>query len=373
MIKERSKKLWQEINKSREKPSAFLITNPKNIFYLSEFCGEGILLSTSEKKYLITDSRYTEQANQEVRDCQIIIQELNQVDAQTKSLCTLISSLNIKEIGFESNSLPVSKYLKYQSSMPRLTLHPFENVIEKLRMIKDSHEIELMKRSARIATNSFIQTIPSIKNDISELAIAAQLNYNMRKNGAKKEAFDLIVTSGERGTLIHGEPSTKKIKEGELVIVDFGCIFEMYHSDCTRSFVLGDTGSEKKKLFDIIKKTQIETLQQVKAGKSCSELDGFARRIIRESGYGDYFSHSLGHGVGLDIHELPRLSSNDQTILQPGMVVTIEPGIYVPGVGGVRIEDTILVTEQGCQILTLLPKELSISDYDKEEYNDVII
>ncbi len=373
MIKERTKKLWQEINNSREKPAAFLITNPKNMFYISKFSGEGILLTTAEKKYLITDSRYAEQANQEVSDCQIIIQDLKKTDAQTESLCQLISELKIKELGFEAGALLVNDYLKYQSNMPQLKLYPFENVIEKLRMIKDSHEIELMKRSGIIATNSFIQTIPSIQNNISELAIAAQLNYNMRKNGAKKEAFDLIVTSGERGILIHGEPSKKKIREGELVIIDFGCIFEMYHSDCTRSFVLGDTDSEKKKIFDIIKKAQIKTLQQVKAGKRCCELDDFARKIISKSGYGDYFSHSLGHGVGLDIHELPRLSSNDQTILQPGMVVTIEPGIYVPGVGGVRIEDTILVTEKGCQILTQLPKELSISDYEKEEFNDVII
>ncbi len=373
LIKKRIKKLWQEIDKSKKRPSAFLVTNPKNIFYLTEFSGEGILLFTTEDNYLITDSRYTEQANQEVHDCQVIIQEMKQIDAQTESLCKLISELKIKEIGFESDSLQVSTYLKYQNRMPGLNLHPFQNIIETMRMIKDSNEIEIMKKSAQIATNSFIKTLCSLKIGVSELNIAACLNYDMRKSGAQKEAFDLIVTSGERGTLIHGRPSNKKIGEGELIIIDFGCVFGMYHSDCTRSFVLGDANKEQKKIFDIVKKTQIETLQQVMAGRKCSELDSFARKMIEKSGYGDYFSHSLGHGVGLDIHEFPRLSAYDQTVLRSGMVVTVEPGIYVPGVGGVRIEDTVVVTEEGCQILTQLPKELSGFTYSKQDFSDIII
>ncbi len=363
MIKQRIKKFWQEIEKSEKKPPAFLVTNSKNIFYLSQFNGEGILLLTTEKNYLITDSRYTEQANQEARYCQIIIQDMKQSDAQTESLSTLIAELKIKEIGFESASLQVNSYLKYQSRMFQLKLYPFDNIIEKMRMIKDFNEIKIMKKSAQIAANSFIKTLHLVKTGVSELNIAASLGYDMRKNGAHKEAFDLIVTSGKRGTLIHGSPSNKKIKEGELIIIDFGCVFEMYHSDCTRSFILGDAHKKQQKIFDIVKKTQSETLQQVKAGKRCSELDDFARQIIDKSGYGDYFSHSLGHGVGLDIHELPRLSANDQTVLKPGMVVTVEPGIYVPEIGGVRIEDTVVVTEEGCQILTLLPKELSLLTY----------
>lgn len=373
MIKQRIKEFWQEIGKSEAKPAAFLVTNQKNIFYLTQFSGEGILLCTPGENYLITDSRYTEQANQEARHCQIIIQELKQADAQTESLTKLISELRIKEIGFESDSLQVSTYLKYQTCMPRLKLYPLQNIIEKMRMIKDCNEIKMMKKAAQIATNSFKQTLFSLQTGLSELAIAARLNYNMRKNGVKKEAFNLIVTSGERGVLIHGEPSDKKIREGELIIIDFGCVFEMYHSDCTRSFIMGDADREQRKIFEIVKKTQIETLHQVKAGQKCNKLDYFARQMIEKSGYGDYFSHSLGHGVGLDIHELPRLSPNDHTILKPGMVVTVEPGIYVPGIGGVRIEDTVVVTDEGCQVLTLLPKELPISAYSKESFNDIII
>lgn len=373
MIRERNKKLWQEINNIKKNISAFLITNPKNVFYLSGFTGEGILISTTNLRYLITDSRYTEQAKNEVSDCRIIIQNMKQADAQTESLKELLIELKIKDLGFEAESLLVNDYLKYQSLMPQLKFIPFQNIVEKLRIIKDSHEIELLKKSANLATNSFLQTVPSIKNNISELAIAAGLDYNMRKNGASKEAFDLIVTSGERGVLIHGQPSSKKISEGELIIIDFGCLHRMYNSDCTRSFVLGNAGNEQKKIFDIIKDTQIATLQQVGPGKSCCELDEFARSMISKSGYGEYFGHSLGHGVGLDIHEAPRLSSYDKTILQPGMVVTIEPGIYVPGIGGVRIEDTVLITENGYEILTLLPKEISVSAYQNEEIDDIII
>jgi Xaa-Pro aminopeptidase len=373
LIRERNKKFWQEIKNSKKDISAFLITNPKNVFYLSGFTGEGILISTPDKRYLITDSRYTEQAKQEVSDCRIIIQNMKQADAQTESLRELILELKIKEIGFEAESLLVKDYLKYQSIMHQLKYIPFQNIVEKLRMIKDTQEMELLKKSAYIATNSFLQAIPSIKDDISELAIAATLDYNMRKNGASKEAFDLIVTSGERGLLIHGQPSSKKITEGELVIIDFGCLYRMYNSDCTRSFVLGNAGNEQKKIFDVIKDAQIATLQQVAPGKSCCELDEYARSIISKSDYGEYFGHSLGHGVGLDIHEAPRLSSYDKTILQPGMVVTIEPGIYVPGIGGVRIEDTVLITENGYEMLTLLPKELTISAYQNEKIDDIII
>ena len=373
LIKDRQNKLWQEINRIRNDISAFLITNPKNIYYISGFTGEGILISSPDKNFLITDSRYTEQANEQVSNCQIIIQDMLKTDAQTEMLCNVIGELKINGLGFEAESLSVDKYLKYQSRLPHLKLYPLHAVIEKLRIIKDDYEIELLKKSAHIATSSFLNTISLIKHGISELTIAAQLNYNMQKNGAKKEAFDIIVTSGERGLLIHGEPSVKRITKEELIIIDFGCIFKMYNSDCTRSLLLGEPNSEQKKIFEIIKNVQIATLQQVRAGKSCYELDDFARKYISKSGYGDYFLHSLGHGIGLDVHELPRLSQNDQNILQPGMVVTIEPGIYVPGIGGVRIEDTVIVTENGCEVITLLPKELSVYNYQDNDIDDIVI
>jgi Xaa-Pro aminopeptidase len=363
LIKQRIKKFWQEIKKKNTQLNAFLVINPKNVFYLTQFKGEGILLATITQNYLITDSRYIEQAKKEGQHCQIIIQELKQPNAQTNSLTKLIRELGIKEIGFESNFLKVDDYLKYQTLLPELKLTPFLNIIETIRMIKDHYEIELLKKAAQIADNAFQETVRNIQPGISELSLANQLNYNMRKGGAQKEAFDLIVTSGERVILIHVEPTSKPIREDELVIIYFGSVFEMYHSDCTRTIVLGEPHKEQKEIFHIIKQVQMETLQQVKAGLKCSELDNFARSMIEKSGYGNYFQHSLGHGVGLDIHELPRLNPYEQTILQPGMIITIEPGIYIPDIGGVRIEDTVLITEKGCEILTMLPKELLVSAY----------
>jgi Xaa-Pro aminopeptidase len=363
LVKDRIKKFWQEIDKGKTHPAAFLVLNPKNIFYLTQFKGEGILLSTFEQNYLITDSRYTEQAKQEAQHCIIITQDLKQNDAQNISLSKLLAELKIKELGFESNFLKVDGYHKYQQIMPQIKLFPFTNIIETIRLIKDQSEITLLKKAAHIANSAFLKTINQFTGGISEQELANQLNYNMRKEGASKESFDLIVTSGERGTLIHGEPSDKQIESGELIIIDFGCIYGMYNSDCTRTICLGEPNNQQGKIFNIIKGVQLETLEMIKAGIRCSELDNFARSKITRAGYDDYFLHSLGHGVGLDIHELPRLNLNDHTTLVPGMVITIEPGIYVPGIGGVRIEDTVVVTETGYLNLTLLPKELSPSSY----------
>ncbi len=169
------------------------------------------------------------------------------------------------------------------------------------------------------------------------------------------------MTSGERGTLIHGAPSDKKIKESELIIIDFGAIFNYYHSDCTRTLLIGKANREQEQIFNLVKEVQQEILQKVRPGVQCSELDKYTRLRFAEKGYDDYFQHSLGHGVGLDIHELPRLSSYSDALLEPGMVVAVEPGLYIPEIGGVRLEDTVVVTENGCDILTGLPKELVLS------------
>ena len=363
MVKDRIKKFWQEIDKSETHPAAFLVLNPKNIFYLTQFKGEGILLLTFEQNYLITDSRYTEQAKQEAQNCIIMTQDLKQKDAQNISLFKILTELKIRELGFESNYLKVDGYYKYQQIMPQVKLLPFANIIETIRIIKDQFEITLLKKAAHMASRAFIKAVNQFSAGFSEWELANQLIYNMRKEGASKEAFDLIVTSGARGTLIHGGPSNKQIELGELVIIDFGCIYGMYNSDCTRTVCFGEANNQQKKIFNIIKEVQLETLEKIKAGVLCSELDRFAREKIDQADYGDYFLHSLGHGVGLDIHELPRLNLNDHTTLEAGMVITIEPGIYIPGIGGLRIEDTVVVTETGYHNLTLLPKELTPSSY----------
>ena len=361
MIKDRIKKFWLELKQNSTKTKAFLVTNPRNIFYLSQFKGEGILLLTTLQNYLITDSRYTEQAEEEAQHCKIIVQALKKSDAQTASLADLVTELKIKELGFESDFLKVNAYLRYQQLMPQIKLAPFNNIVETIRTVKDPSEIELLNKAAQIADRSFREIIKNINVGISEIALANELNYNMRKNGAEKEAFDIIVTAGERGTLIHGAPSNKRIMKGELIIIDFGAVFDRYHSDCTRTLLMGKPNKEQEQIYNLVKEVQAEILQLVKPGMQCSELDKHARLRFAEKGFEEYFQHSLGHGVGLDIHELPRLSYYNDAILKPGMVIAIEPGLYIPGVGGVRIEDTVVVTENGCDILTSLPKELSLS------------
>lgn len=359
MIKKRNENFWNLLVKLDQRIIAFLVNNPINIFYLSGFTGEGLLLLTEKTNYLITDPRYTEQAFQECCQCEIIIQSIDQEDGQTNELVLLLKKLEVTRMGIESDSLKVSSYLKYLTEIPGLEMIPLSNLIEKLRRVKDSNEIDYLIKSSLIATQSFRQIIQDIADGISEIDLSAQLNHRLRQNGAIKESFDLIVTSGERTTLIHGKPSEKVIKKNEFILIDFGCIYHMYHSDCTRTLLIGNTNQEQQKIYDLIKKVQEKTLDQIEPGKRCCDLDLFARNLIGENGYGKYFQHSLGHGVGLDIHEMPRLSPNDQTLLEPGMVVTIEPGIYIPGIGGVRIEDTVLITETGYKNLTLLPKELN--------------
>ncbi len=368
MIKERTDRVWEEINRGDVCPSALLVLNPRNVFYLTQFRGEGILLTTFEKNYLITDSRYTEQAKQEAENCNIIIQDSKQKDAQILSLSELLSELKIEELGFESNYLNVRNYLKYQQIRPEIKLFPFVDIIEKIRMIKDRSEIEILKKAGRIADEAFLQAITELSSGISENTLANEISYNMRNKGASKESFDLIVVSGERSVLVHGQPTDKVIREKELIIIDFGCIYDSYNSDCTRTLLLGKPDNKQEQIFNIIKEIQIKILEKIRPGISCSELDQIARTYIQRKGYGDYFLHSLGHGVGLDIHELPYLSQRDEHVLQPGMVVTVEPGIYVPDIGGVRIEDTVVVTEDGYDNLTLLPKELLPSVYNKKVY-----
>ena len=200
----------------------------------------------------------------------------------------------------------------------------------------------------------------AIEPGMRELDIASELAYNMRKKGALKEAFETVVVSGQRSSLPHGKPSEKKIEEKELITIDMGANYQNYSSDITRTILLGKENNKQKEIFSLVLEAQMAALEFLKPGVSCKEVDSIARKIITRGGYGEYFGHGLGHGVGLDIHELPRVSFSDDTVLQPGMVITIEPGIYLPEMGGVRIEDSVLITDESYEILTWFPKLLNL-------------
>jgi len=359
MIKKRLKIFRKKIFKEDKKVEGFLITNLKNIYYLSDFNGEGTALITNDKNYLFTDSRFTEQAQKESPDYKVITDEPSKKNARILALKKIIEKKKIKKISFESSSLNYANFKKYSENFNMVEFLPTEDLIEQMRMVKNKGEIIKMKKAAQIATESLKELFGKIKPGIREIDIAAELAYIIRKNGAQKEAFDTIVGSGKRSFLPHVKPSEKKINVGEFIIIDMGANYQNYHSDMTRTIVLGKKKEKQKEIFSIVLEAQQKVLDFLKPGIECKGIDFVARDIIKKRGYGKYFRHNLGHGVGLDIHELPYISFKDDTVLSPGMVITIEPGIYLPEIGGVRIEDTVLITEDGYEILTLFPKNLN--------------
>lgn len=360
MTEERLKIFRDKIEKENKEIDGFLITNLQNMNYLSGFDGEGFALITRKDNYLLTDSRYTEQAEKESPDFKIIIDEPKVKDARILALGKILAENKIKKIAFESNNLSYADFKKYSDSLKSIEFLTTKNIIEQIRMVKDKDEIIKMKKAAQITTESLKEVFEIIKPGMRELDIASELAYTMRKKGAQKEAFETIVVSGERSSFPHGKPSEKKIDEGELITIDMGANYQNYNSDITRTIVMGKESQKQKEIFSIVLEAQKAALEIIKPGLKCSEVDSVARNIIEKKGYGKYFGHGLGHGVGLDIHEMPRVSFNDDTILLPGMVVTIEPGIYLPKFGGVRIEDAILITEEGYEILTWFPKILNL-------------
>ena len=361
LIKERLKVFREKIEKENKEIEGFLVTNPKNLSYLSGFDGEGFaLIGINGKNYLLTDSRYTEQAQKESPDFKILTDDPNKKNARMLAFKKILAQTKIKKIAFESNNLSYADFKKYSNNFESIEFLPTENIIELLRMIKDKEEIIKIKKAAQITTESLKDVFELMKPGMRELDIASELAYTMRKKGAQKEAFDIIVVSGERSSLVHGKPSEKKITEGELIIIDVGANYQNYNSDITRTIIMGKENAKQKEIFSIVLEAQNKALEFLKPGVKCKEVDSIARDIIGKKGYGEYFGHSLGHGVGLDIHELPPVSFSDDTVLLPGMVITIEPGIYLPEAGGVRIEDSVLITEEGYEILTWFPKILNL-------------
>jgi len=360
LIKERLKFFRDKIEKENMEIEGFLVTNLKNLYYLSGFDGEGFALITNKNNYLFTDSRYTEQAEKESPDYKIITDEPKEKNARVLALKKIIEKKKINKIAFESIHLSYADFKKYSDSFKSVEFLPTKNFIEQMRMVKDKEEIIIIRKAAQIATESLKEVFEIIEPGMRELEIASELAYTMRKKGAQREAFETIVVSGERSSLPHGKPSEKKISEGELITIDMGANYQNYNSDITRTIIIGKEKRKQKEIFSIVLEAQKTAIEFLKPGINCKEVDGVARNIIEKNGYGKYFGHGLGHGVGLDIHELPRVSFNDDTILLPGMVVTIEPGIYLPEVGGVRIEDSVLITEEGYEILTWFPKILNL-------------
>ncbi|WP_378955582.1 M24 family metallopeptidase [Pelosinus sp. sgz500959] len=331
-----------------------LITKPENRRYFSGFSGStGTLFISDTESKLLTDFRYIEQATNEAKQYEILRYTANPYELVSE----MTSKLGLEIIGFESDFVTYGTYTKLVESMPTLQLLPVE--IDGLRMVKDMDEVALIKKAVEIADSAFLQILSFIKPGISEQAVALELEYQMRKLGAEKPAFDTIVASGKRGALPHGRASQKLIELGDFVTMDFGAVYQGYHSDMTRTICIGTATEKQREVYEIVLAAQLAGVKAVGPGKTGKEIDAVARKIITDAGFGDYFGHGLGHSLGLHIHEDPRLSpSNTQTVLMENMVVTVEPGIYLPEWGGIRIEDTVLVSTDGCQILTASSKHL---------------
>lgn len=338
---------------SRFNIDSLLITNPFSRRYMTQFTGTaGIALITKEDALFITDFRYTEQATEQVKQFQII-EHKGPIEQEIKDQ---LKKLNVKRLGFESEHMTFHLYNKYDQLFD-VDLVPVNNVVETMRKVKTDEELSVLKQAAKIADDAFVHILNYIRPGTKEIDIAIELEYFMRQAGATAASFDIIVASGYRSSLPHGIASTKTIENGELVTLDFGALYNGYCSDITRTVAVGDVSDELKKIYDIVLEAQTRGVANIKPNMTGKEADSLTRDYITEQGYGQYFGHSTGHGIGLEVHEGPTLSPRSEEVLKPGMVVTVEPGIYIPDVGGCRIEDDIVITEDGNERLTNASKQ----------------
>jgi len=331
-----------------------LITNGYNRRYMTGFTGTaGVVLIGEKKAVFITDFRYVEQASRQINGYEIIQHMGSIIDEVAKQA----ADLGIKRLGFEQDHLSFATYKLYENTV-QAQLVPVSGGVEKLRLIKSDAEIKILKEAAEIADAAFQHILSFIRPGIREIDVANELEFFMRKNGAISSSFDIIVASGYRSALPHGVATEKVIEKGEFVTLDFGAYYKGYCSDITRTVAVGEVSGELRSIYKIVLEAQLRGMTGIKPGMTGREADALTRDYITEKGYGDYFGHSTGHGIGLEVHEGPGLSVRTDTVLEPGMVVTVEPGIYIPGLGGVRIEDDTVVTKDGNESLTHSPKDL---------------
>ncbi|MCX7794504.1 MAG: Xaa-Pro peptidase family protein [Thermodesulfovibrionales bacterium] len=341
------KKLMDKIN-----ADGIVLTDLKNIRYFTGFTGSSALcFYTKKEAFFITDFRYKEQSENEIKGWEIIIEK-----KKFNALKKLIKKLKLKKIAFESTisfeHLEILKKFKVK-------LSPIKKEILKLREIKTAGEIERIKKAIKLAEDGFLKIKEMIRPGVMERDIAVELEYRMKKLGSGRLPFEVIVASGENSALPHARSSMRKLQPNDIVLIDWGAEAEGYYSDMTRTFLIkGNNSEEKRKIYRIVKEAQERAIRTIRPGVTTREIDRAARQYIEGKGYGKSFGHSTGHGVGLDIHELPTISISGKERLKPGMVFTVEPGIYLSGMGGVRIEDMVLVTDRGVEVLTNLPKEL---------------
>lgn len=313
-------------------------------------------LVTRTSSVLVTDSRYAAQAKEEVRGWSIIIAGTDLIGALARRRLLRRG----RRVGVDSGTLILGHWLSLRRNFPDVKFLPRTDCIETIASVKEEEEIACITRAVDISDRVFTEILPMIAPGATELDLAAELSYRQRRHGAERDAFDPIVASGGRSAMPHACPSKKKLTKGEFVILDFGCVVEGYHSDMTRTVAIGKQTSQHRSMYASVLSAQERGIAELRSGMETRHLDRIVRRHLAAKGYGRYFRHSLGHGIGMQIHEYPRISTLSRAKFEPGNVVTIEPGVYLPGVGGVRIEDDVVVRNGHCDVLTKSPKNLLI-------------
>lgn len=351
MLTSRAKKAFRLAGKNTE---AIFFTSPENVRYLTGFSGtEGSLLLTRGGGCFLTDGRYTTQAEKQVKDFKVIT-----FREKWKTLAHLIQKLKITAVAYESNHLTLALFDAMKKAAGKTAFTPLDSRMDGLRALKQRDEISALKKAAGIAAESLEQVIPLIVPGVKEMDIASELEYRMRKKGGEGIAFQTIVASGHRSALPHGTATDKKIEPGDFVTIDYGVFYQGYASDETCTFVVGKPTQKQLRVYDTVRKAHDLALKKIRAGIPLKKIDLAARNHIEKNGFGKHFNHGTGHGVGLCVHEHPTVSFRSTDVAEPGMVFTVEPGIYIPGWGGVRIEDTVLVKKTGMELITRTDKAL---------------
>lgn len=328
---------------------SILVTNETNVRYLSGFKGgDSFILVTPDTQFFLTDSRYTEEAKSSIKG--FIITEVAASIYDT--LGNIVKKNRIRKIGFESMNLPYEAAKRLESHVGAAKLIRTINVVEKIRSIKDPREIDAIKRSIGVTVKVLKKIVKSVRPGVSEKHLSGLIEQEFIANGART-AFDAIAAHGKNCSKPHAHPTDEKIAGNDIVMLDIGCRLDFYNSDITRMVLIGKVKDKIKEIYGIVSSAQKRAIDMIAPGVDISRIDSAGRDFIESKGYGKFFGHSMGHGVGMDVHEEPSISKNNKGVLSAGMIFTVEPAIYLPGIGGVRIEDMVLVTDKGCKILTI--------------------
>lgn len=333
------------------------INSPVNRRYLSGFTGSaGAVVLRQDQAWLLVDFRYVEQAKEQAPGFQLV-----EIKKMTESLSALFQEIGARRVGFESQHVTVHAYRQLTEAIPGVEWVPTEQWVESIRGIKDEAELVLMQKAIDLTDAAFSHILDFLAPGRTEREIAMELEFFMRRGGAERLSFPPIVASGPNGALPHAVPTDRQLQKGDLVTLDFGCVVGGYCSDLTRTVVVGSADEKARSLYELVLEAQEAGIQGVTPGRTGREVDAIAREVIAAAGYGDRFGHGLGHGVGLEVHEeFPRLSVHSDVVLAPGMVTSVEPGVYIPGWGGIRIEDLVLVEADGRRILSRSDKQLLV-------------